>query len=87
MTYSTTTYRTLRNTRLLDKGELDGKRFIRCIPPHGLSASERTEVVLLALREIGEPGLCLASNPDFGGDYLRVETHTATYALVCQMLS
>ena len=91
MTYSDTTYRMLRNTRLLNVGELDGKRFIRCIPPtvwgHDLTAAERLAIVQKAVSEIGEAGVVLASNPDFGGDYLRVETTTATYALVGKMLS
>lgn len=84
--YSPETFRTLRNCDLMNAGTYEGKTFVRCIPP-GKTDVERQANVLRALREIGEEGLCLSQNPDFGGDYLRVETNTKTYARICVMKS
>ena len=86
MTYSNDTYRMLRSTRFLDVGELDGVRFIRCIPGW-LDGADRFKAVQRAVAEIGEAGVCSANNPNFGGDYLRVAVTTTTYALIGQMKS
>jgi hypothetical protein len=85
-TFSSDTYRILRTTRLLERGELDGIKFIRCVPSW-LDGAARTKAVLQAVAEIAEDGVCLSNNPDFGGDYLRVAVTTEAYALVGWMLS
>jgi len=86
MAYTSDTYRLMRSTRLLQTGELDGVRFIRCIP-HWLQGETRTRAVLNAVTEINEAGVCLANNPEFGGDYLRVNVATQAYRLIGEMLS
>lgn len=83
--YTDETYATLRNCRLLGGGEMDGVRFVRCIPPRG--TADRTATALRVIQEVGEDGVCFASNPEFGGDYVRVATTTAAYRLICRMLS
>lgn len=89
--YSNDTFRMLRNVRLLDEGEFEGKRFVRCIPARNsgrdLSADERRAIVQRAVREINEPGVVLSNNPNYGGDYLRVEINSKTYWFICRLLS
>jgi hypothetical protein len=90
--YSADTYATLRNVRLLNEGTIDGKRFVRCIPIRAsvfrdLTDADRRAIALTAAQEINDPGVVVAHNPEFGGDYLRVETNTATFRLICHMKS
>lgn len=90
--YSPDTYATLRNVRLLDEGEIDGVRFVRCIPHRAswdgvaLTAEERLSIVTRAVAEIGE-GVCLSNNPNYGGDYLRVTVGSPAFRLICHMKS
>jgi hypothetical protein len=87
--WSASTLGTLRNVNLLQGGQLDGVAFVRCIPFGGrdLSPAERTAIVCKAEAEINEPGVFLANNPEFGGDYLRVDRDTAAYRAICHLKS
>ncbi len=80
--YSREALITLRNC-VFSGGELDGVRFVRCIP----LGEDRLAIALRVVGEIGEAGVCLSNNPDFGGDYVRVECSTETYRLICYMKS
>lgn len=86
--WSASTLGTLRNVNLLHGGQLDGVAFVRCIPNgRDLTSAERTAIVCKAVSEINEPGVRLANNPEFGGDYLRVERDTAAYRAICHLKS
>ena len=92
--YSRETYLVLRNCALLDEGEYEGKRFVRCIPRAlefgelgwGLAEKEAREQAHRVVKEINEPGVIVSWHNSFG-DYVRVETKTETFRLICHMQS
>lgn len=95
--YSAETYTVLRNCRLLDQGTLDGVTFVRCIPrpeSYGgcgdgweISSAQRSAMARRVVADVNDPGVVVANNPDFGGDYVRVATDTQAYRLICHMKS
>jgi hypothetical protein len=95
MTYSTETYATLRNTKLLwdVPGETDqvGRDFVRCIPSYGAMApvkgsKEQRDLAKHVVNEISEIGVYLSFHPEYG-DYVRVNRDTKTFRLICHMKS
>lgn len=79
------TYRLLRNCSLLDSGEYEGKRFVRCVPQ--ADVDDKRAMICLAVKECDEPGLVLMSWHEKYGDYLRVDLTSKTYRLICHMKS
>jgi hypothetical protein len=90
--YSDETYFTLRNCRLLENGEYEGVQFVRCIPfgvrkgQKETFTSETTAIANRVVAEVKDPGVKVCWHHDFG-DYVRVETDSKTYSLICQMKS
>lgn len=90
--YSSDTLLCLRNCSLQDKGTIDGTTFVRCIPratsyPFKLPVVEQRAYAVRIVAEINDPGVVVAQNDSFGGDYVRVSTDTAIYRLICRMKS
>jgi hypothetical protein len=88
--YSNETLGCLRNCSLMDGGEYDSKRFVRCIPTRPgerlLPAQDALAQAARVVKEINEPGVIVSWHETFG-DYVRVETNTKTYGLICHMKS
>ncbi len=87
---SNETLKCLRNCNLLDSGEYEGKRFVRCVP-HApgvrlLPSEEAKAQASRVVAEINEPGVILSWHERLG-DYVRVEIGTKTYRLICHMKS
>jgi len=74
--------------------------FVRCIPyPEGLGTGawkeltdeKRREILNTVLADLKannmDGGCIISNNPDFGGDYLRVEHGSSAYWLICHMKS
>ena len=90
-TYSDETLYTLHNCDLMRGGTVDGVSFVRCIP-HApgirfLPAADAAAVSRRVVAEINDPGVIVAYNSEFGGDYVRVDVKSATYRFICHMKS
>ena len=95
--WSSETYLVLRNCNIRDIGELEGVKFVRCIPRctyynefgdgWKMPKGEARAIAARVVKDVGEDGICVAFNDKYGGDYVRVNTNTATFRRICHMQS
>lgn len=91
--YKSETLQVLRNCRYSEIIEAFGIRFVRCLPVRRneigreLTDEEKLSLVHRVVVDCNEPGVRIANNPDFGGDYVRVDVTSVAYQHIGYMKS